>query len=128
MPGSKWQPYQATTFVTPPFAEYLSGHSSFSAASAEVISSFLGTDTYGDSVTIAAGTSLFEPKISDPSSPKYVAGVTDVPNTGPFSVGYSPANNVTLSWATFSAAADEAGISRYVLLSPFRICLTSFCV
>jgi hypothetical protein len=31
--GETWAPYQPTTLVTPPFPEYLSGHSIFSAAS-----------------------------------------------------------------------------------------------
>jgi hypothetical protein len=39
--------YQDASFVTPPFAEFVSGHSTFSAASAFVIRSFLGTDEYG---------------------------------------------------------------------------------
>ncbi len=33
---STWQPFQALTFVTPPFPGYVSGHASFSAAAAEV--------------------------------------------------------------------------------------------
>jgi hypothetical protein len=34
MAGAQWKPYQAATVVTPPFAEYVSGHRTFSAASA----------------------------------------------------------------------------------------------
>lgn len=86
----------ATQFLTyqnpfgppsPPFAEYTSGHSAFSAAGAEILRLFTGSDVFGGSVTFAPGTSAFEPGIT-PSSP------------------------VTLSWDTFSEAADEAGISR----------------
>lgn len=84
--GANWQPYQAATVVTPPFAEYTSGHSAFSAAAAEVLKSFTGSDRFGASVTIPAGSSKFEPNV--------------------------PAQDVTLSWKTFSEAADEAGISR----------------
>jgi hypothetical protein len=72
--------------VTPPFAEYPSGHSTFSAAAAEVLKRFTGADTFGGSFTQRAGTSAVE------------AGV--------------PAQDLTLRWATFSEAADEAGISR----------------
>jgi len=84
--GADWQPYQAPTVVTPPFAEYTSGHSAFSAAAAEVLRSFTGSDDFGASVTILAGSSKFEAN--------------------------TPSEDVTLSWATFSEAADEAGISR----------------
>ena len=33
--GSAWFPYQESTVVTPPFPEFISGHSTFSAAAAE---------------------------------------------------------------------------------------------
>ncbi len=85
--GQNWRPYQAATVVTPPFPEYISGHSIFSSAAAEVLKRYTGSDAFGDSVTIPAGSSRVEP-------------------------GLVPASNVTLSWPTFSAAADEAGVSR----------------
>jgi hypothetical protein len=85
--GEDWMPYQALTFVTPPFSEYVSGHSTFSAAAAEVLKRFTGSDYFGHSVTLPAGWSKIEP-------------------------GVTPARPVTLSWASFTEAADEAGISR----------------
>jgi hypothetical protein len=90
--GEDWVPYQRANFVTPSFSEYLSGHSTFSAAAAMVLKSAIGSDTFGMSVTIAAGSSRIEPK-SDTQP-----GV--------------PAAPVTLSWKSFTAAADQAGISR----------------
>lgn len=72
---------------SPPFAEYVSGHSTFSTAGAEVLRQFTGSDKFGASVTFPAGTSRFEP-------------------------GLTPDKDITLSWKTFSDAADESGISR----------------
>lgn len=83
--GEDWQPYQQDTVVTPAFAEYTSGHSAFSAAGAEILKLFSGSDAFGDSYTQKAGTSRIE---------------------------NGPATDITLSWNTFSDAADEAGISR----------------
>ncbi|MGB0839945.1 MAG: DUF6851 domain-containing protein, partial [Chitinophagales bacterium] len=37
-----WYPYQRPTFVTPPFAGYISGHSTYSRAAAEVLTSLTG--------------------------------------------------------------------------------------
>ena len=37
-----WVPYQRATFVTPAFAGYVSGHSTFSRAAAEVMAAFTG--------------------------------------------------------------------------------------
>jgi hypothetical protein len=85
--GASWFPYQPTTFPTPPFAEYSSGHSNFSAAGAEILKRFTGSDRFGGSATLRAGRSMVEP-------------------------GLVPRRDVTLSWATFSEAADQAGLSR----------------
>jgi hypothetical protein len=85
--GEEWFPYQTTTFPTPPFPEYSSGHSTFSAAGAEILRLFTRSDRFGASVRIPAGSSRVEP-------------------------GLTPAKDVVLSWPTFSAAADQAGISR----------------
>jgi hypothetical protein len=85
--GGQWQPYQEATVVTPPFAEYPSGHSAFSAAAAEVLRRATGSDDFGAMTTVGAGSSRIEP-------------------------GRVPVHDVTLRWDTFSAAADEAGLSR----------------
>jgi hypothetical protein len=45
--GENWIPYQELTVVIPPFPEYVSGHSTFSAAGVRVIRTFFGTDTFG---------------------------------------------------------------------------------
>lgn len=83
--GATWQPYQQTCFVTPAFPEFISGHSTFSAASAEVLKSFTGSDVFSHAVTVDF--SRVEP-------------------------GLVPAAPIELHWATFSEAADEAGMSR----------------
>ena len=71
---------------SPPFAEYTSGHSAFSAAGAEVLSLFTGSDAFGGSLSFAPDTIQFEPGV--------------------------PATETVLEWDTFQDAADEAGVSR----------------
>lgn len=85
--GEQWLAYQTGAVPTPAFPEFSSGHSAFSAAAAEVLRSFTGSDVFGHSVVVKAGSSLVEP-------------------------GSVPAADVTLAWSTFSEAADEAGMSR----------------
>jgi hypothetical protein len=92
VPGEQWIPYQSPNVVTPPFPEYVSGHSTFSSAAAAILAKFTGSDSFGASVTIEAGSSLFEPR-------------TDT------QVG-TPASDVLLSWPTLTAAAKDAGLSR----------------
>jgi hypothetical protein len=60
--GEDWLPYQRANFVTPSFPEYLSGHSTFSAAAAMLLKSATGSDTFGMSDTIPAGSSRVEPR------------------------------------------------------------------
>lgn len=84
----EWVPYQLPTFVTPAFAGYVSGHSTFSRAAAEVLTSITGSEFFPGGLgawTIPAGSLEFE------------AG---------------PSEDVELQWATYFDAADQAGRSR----------------
>jgi hypothetical protein len=83
-----WVPYQRPSFVTPAFAGYVSGHSTFSRAGAEVLTAMTGTPYFPgglQSWVIPAGSLLHEE---------------------------GPTRDVTLEWATYYDAADQAGISR----------------
>ena len=85
--GATWLPYQPDTVVTPAFPEYVSGHSTFSAAGAEILRRFTGSDRFDYAATFPAGSSDVEPHCA-------------------------PTKPITLHWATFSEAADQAGLSR----------------
>lgn len=83
-----WVPYQLPTFVTPAFQGYISGHSTFSRAAAEVLTGFTGSEYFPGGIsdyTIKAGSLKFE--------------------TG-------PTTDIKLEWATYYDAADQAGQSR----------------
>lgn len=102
--GADWQPYQAATFVTPPFAEYISGHSTFSRSAREVLRTFAGSDALYDGSTRLGrdydgdGTEdLMGRHVAEPGSMMFEEG---------------PGQTVVLQWDTMAEAADEAGISR----------------
>jgi hypothetical protein len=90
--GKEWLPYQAPNVVTPPFPEYVSGHSTFSGAASKVLLGFTNSDAFGATITVKAGKSLYEPRTATQEG--------------------TPKADVTLSWPTFTAAADDAGLSR----------------
>jgi hypothetical protein len=74
--------------VTPAFAGYVSGHSTFSRAGAEVLTAISGSAFFPGgmlSATKKAGTLIHEE---------------------------GPTEDVTHQWATYYDAADQAGISR----------------
>lgn len=84
--GESWIPFQPTSFPTPPFPEHVSGHSTFSAAAAEVLARYTGSDDFGMQHLKPAGSMLIAPGL--------------------------PTRDVLLEWETFSDAATEAGMSR----------------
>ena len=86
--GASWSTYQRPTFVTPAFPGYVSGHSTFSRAAAEVMTGITGSPYFPGGLfeeTFLPGALRLEP---GPSAP------------------------VTLQAATYYDAADQAGISR----------------
>ncbi len=88
MLAADWIPYQLPTFVTPAFPAWVSGHSTFSRAAAEVLTGFTGSEYFPGGIsgyTIKAGSLKFE------------AG---------------PTTDIHLEWATYYDASDQAGQSR----------------
>lgn len=87
--GANWITYQLKTFITPPFAGYYSGHSTYSRSAAEVMTRFTGSPYFpgglGEYVAVQNEFLKFE---------------------------QGPSVEVRLQWATYYDAADEAGISR----------------
>jgi len=84
-----WWPYQRPSFVTPPFAGYVSGHSTFSRAAAELMTLFTG-------------------------DPYFPGGVGEflAPRNEFLVFEDGPSVDVTLQWATYRDASDETSISR----------------
>lgn len=84
-----WLPYQRATFVTPAFPGYVSGHSTFSRAAAEVLTRMTGSEFFpGGLATFTARQNEF------------------------LEFEEGPTTDVVLQWATYYDAADQAGISR----------------
>ena len=105
MPGAKWQPFQSLTFVTPAFSEYTSGHSTFSAAAAEILRGFSGSDQLYD------GTTQVPHDRNKDGVDDFVGEFIARPNSLKIEPGL-PSQPIALRWATFKEAADEAGFSR----------------
>jgi Secretion system C-terminal sorting domain len=88
--AENWVPYQTTTFVTPPFAGYLSGHSTYSRAGAQTLTMLTG-------------------------SPYFPGGLAEyVINANSFYTGFEagPTTNIRLQWASYKDASDQASLSR----------------
>ena len=81
-----WVPFQKANFVTPAFPGYISGHSTFSRAAAEVLTAITGSP--------------------------YFPGGLGTYDTKPLTFEFGPSQPVQLQWGTYYDAADQAGLSR----------------
>ena len=84
-----WWPYQRPDFVTPPFAGYVSGHSTFSRAAADVLTSLTGSEYFPGG--LAEFTAIKDEFLV-------------------FEKG--PSVDVTLQWASYRDASDQTSLSR----------------
>ncbi len=84
-----WWPYQRPSFVTPPFAGFVSGHSTYSRAAAEVMTLITGDEYFpggmGEFVAHKNEFLVFED---------------------------GPSMDITLQWATYRDASDQCSLSR----------------
>ena len=87
--AENWWPYQRPSFVSPPFAGYISGHSTFSRAAAEVM-------------TAISGDPFFPGGKSEFLCPQNEFLV--------FEEG--PSQDILLEWATYRDASDQTSLSR----------------
>ena len=87
--AQNWWPYQRPSFVTPPFAGYVSGHSTYSRAAAEVMTLLTGSEYF------PGGMGEFLAKKDE-----FLA----------FEKG--PSIDITLQWATYQDASDQCSLSR----------------
>lgn len=87
--SSEWWPYQRPSFVTPPFAGYISGHSTFSRAAAEVMTMLTGSEYFPGGM-----------------------GIFDIQENEFLVFEEGPSQNFQLQWATYRDASDQCSLSR----------------
>jgi hypothetical protein len=89
IPAESWWPYQRPNFVSPPFAGYISGHSTFSRAAAEVLTAYTG-------------------------DPFFPGGMGEFFCKKNYFLVFEqgPTTDLTLQWATYRDASDQCSLSR----------------
>ncbi len=88
--AENWIPYQRKTFVTPPFGGYVSGHSTYSRAGAQLLS-------------LLTGSEFFPGGIYEHVIPA---------NSGFLQFEQGPSDTIRLQWARYFDASNEASLSR----------------
>lgn len=87
--AENWMPYQLISFVTPPFAGYVSGHSTYSRTAAEILTQLTGSEYFPGGM-----------------------GEFLVEQGSGLNFEYGPMQDMTLQWATYFDASDQASLSR----------------
>ncbi|MGK0388662.1 MAG: hypothetical protein ACI94Y_001394 [Maribacter sp.] len=87
--SDNWWPYQRPSFVTPPFAGYISGHSTFSSAAAEVMETITGDAFFPGGM-----------------------GEFNAPQNEFLVFEDGPSVDIVLQWATYKDASDQTSLSR----------------
>lgn len=85
--AENWMPYQKQSFVTPPFPGFISGHSTFSRAAAEVLAKVTGSE-------------YFPNGLGEFKAPRLVFESS------------SDVKEFNFQWATYYDASDSSGESR----------------
>ena len=121
--GESWVPYQAPNFVTPPFADFPSGHSAFSQVFANTMKAWVGATIPKTTPTPITDLGLLSPTFMDPpqsfpptfpftSYTEVKPVLTFVMRLSEVQPGVVPATPITLSWNTWQEVANSAGLSR----------------
>jgi membrane-associated phospholipid phosphatase len=110
--GERWMPYQEVDFVTPPFADFPSGHSCFSQMGAAVMTEWFGgaVPTVGRRRT---DLNLMSPMFAGMGASEGAFNrVAVVAGKSLVQTGVVPAAEVVLEWNTWQQMADSSGLSR----------------
>jgi len=87
--AENWWPYQRPSFVTPPFAGYISGHSTYSSAAATILEKLTGNEYFPGGI-----------------------GEFIIPKNNFLVFEKGPSVDMKLQWATYRDAADQCSLSR----------------
>jgi hypothetical protein len=110
--GSLWVPYQETNFVTPPFADFPSGHSTFSQGFVNVMNAWFPSTIPTTSID-ASDLNLLSPMYTGLGTLRI--SLSNIPvkaRTSLIQTGLVPTSDVHLAWSVWQDIADSAGVSR----------------
>jgi hypothetical protein len=110
--GESWTPFQESDFVTPPFADFPSGHSGFSQVFANVMTKWFGETIPATPTLYGSGLGFISPVLADITSLTFPTFIMPAGASLIQPGGVVPATDVTLTWTRWQDMADSAGISR----------------
>lgn len=112
--GQFWLPYQELNFVTPPFPDFVSGHSTFSSSSAKLFCYLLGTDMINLQNPVINNDILqyLCPTLNSSSTANFSLNNFFIfPNTSTVESGV-PSTSINLNWVCWTEISRSSGKSR----------------
>lgn len=113
--GCLWVPYQESNFITPPFSDFPSGHSHFSAGFANTMKSWFGPSIQKGVITNHTDLDLLSPFLKDATNSLPYATFVIPKKSSAIQVGV-PETDLTLTWDTWDEMATgekSSGNSRF---------------
>jgi hypothetical protein len=109
--GSLWVPYQTSSFVTPPFADFCSGHSAFGQSFVNIMTSWFGPSIPQTQPILLQKMNLLSAVFTTNQTQPF--GIFVFPKgASEIQPGIVPANDYTIQFLTWSDMADTCGYSR----------------
>lgn len=112
-PAWQWLPYQELDFITPPFPDFVSGHSTFSSSASIIFNEHFGTNNIklngkNDDVSLL---NLISPIFDKMDGTFNLNCLIIPPNISKIREGY-PLAGLTLNFNNITEVADQCGMSR----------------
>lgn len=110
----KWLPYQERNFVTPPFPDYVSGHSTFSCVGCEILNKLIGENLLDKNLKIEGNklkvlSPLFKNEFDETIQ---LTCINVYPKTSTIIENVYPTKMVNLRFNTWTDMSIQAGLSR----------------
>lgn len=110
--NKQWLPYQESNFVTPPFPDFVSGHSSFSSIGARVLTDFFKTNIIPTSQQLTTEHMyLLSPMLRTMDPTCDLCSIHVYPKKSSIQPSF-PDTGILMSWVTWDEMAEDAGKSR----------------
>jgi hypothetical protein len=114
---SLWKPYQPDDFVTPPFPDFISGHSTFSSVGSRILGNLIGNNLLDLNLSVSGDFGQYmSPLFSNSNNVEdkiYLHCFTIFPQTSSVNTPTSyPTKAVQMTYRSWDDMAIEAGVSR----------------
>jgi len=114
IPGKQWLPYQNFDFVTPPFPDVASGHTTFSRVASQILDWWFNKPALYDGFSVATmpNQTIICPSLNLEIKNCSIGEYIFEQGSSTIEPGLTPKKQIVLRYKTLSELSDAAGLSR----------------